>query len=193
VAGGRSAKGRSVHLALMRGQANQGHRLPSFLGYLKKVFGFRRPAAGLHDARTDPDFSPQSVFLVVFHGSIWCWITSTVIFTGPSWMCWARLRRLPYYSACSFTLRPSIPAGSTWRRWESASWTDVAPIAPDDEPVLGSSCKQRFYSGNSSGTPKGEASNGSSPVRMQAANWADTMFRNYFVSLLAESRRALDK
>ena len=37
-------------------------------GYLNKVFGFRRLAAGLYDALTDPDFSPQSVFLTVFHG-----------------------------------------------------------------------------------------------------------------------------
>ncbi len=44
--------------------------MPSFAGYLNKVFGFRRLAAGLYDARTDPDFSPQSVFLAVFHGFV---------------------------------------------------------------------------------------------------------------------------
>lgn len=54
----------------MRRQDSQGHRLPSFAGYLNKVFGFRRLAAGLYDARTDPDFSPQSVFLAVFHGFV---------------------------------------------------------------------------------------------------------------------------
>ena len=54
----------------MRRQENPGHRLPSFVGYLNKVVGFRRLAAGFHDARTDPDFSPQSVFLAVFHGFV---------------------------------------------------------------------------------------------------------------------------
>jgi hypothetical protein len=54
----------------MRKQDSPGHQLPSFAGYLSKVFDFRRLAAGLHDARTDPDFSPQSVFLAVFHGFV---------------------------------------------------------------------------------------------------------------------------
>lgn len=44
--------------------------MPSFAAYLNKVFDFRRLSAGLRDARTDPDFSPQSVFLAVFHGFV---------------------------------------------------------------------------------------------------------------------------
>ena len=52
----------------MRKQDSSGHQLPSFAGYLSKVFDFRRLTADLRDARTDPDFSPQSVFLAVFHG-----------------------------------------------------------------------------------------------------------------------------
>jgi len=54
----------------MRRQDSPGHRLPSFAGYLNKVFDFRRLSADLRDARTDPDFSPQSVFLAVFHGFV---------------------------------------------------------------------------------------------------------------------------
>ena len=42
------------------------HTLPSFNGYLRKVFGFRAAAERLRDARQDPQFSPQSVFLAVF-------------------------------------------------------------------------------------------------------------------------------
>jgi hypothetical protein len=54
----------------MRKQDSPGHRLPSFAGYLRKVFDFQRLTAGLRDARTAPDFSPQSVFLAVFHGFV---------------------------------------------------------------------------------------------------------------------------
>ena len=40
-------------------------------------------------------------------------------------------------------------------------------------------------SGNNSATPPNEGSNGSSRARMQIENCADTMFRNYDVSILA--------
>ncbi len=46
------------------------HTLPSFTGYLQKVFGFRAAAARLRDGRQDPEFSPQSVFLAVFHAFV---------------------------------------------------------------------------------------------------------------------------
>jgi hypothetical protein len=46
------------------------HTLPSFTGYLHKVFGFRAAAARLRDARQNPEFSPQSVFLAVFHAFV---------------------------------------------------------------------------------------------------------------------------
>ena len=55
---------------MMRRQDRPGHRLPSFAGYLSKVFDFRRLTADLRDARTEPDFSPPSVFLSVFHGFV---------------------------------------------------------------------------------------------------------------------------
>ena len=54
----------------MRRQDSPGHRLPSFAGCLNKVFDFRHRAADLREARTDPDFSPQSVFVAVFHGFV---------------------------------------------------------------------------------------------------------------------------
>jgi hypothetical protein len=43
------------------------HSLPSFTGYLNKVFHFREAIQPLRDARHDPEISPQSVFLAVFH------------------------------------------------------------------------------------------------------------------------------
>jgi hypothetical protein len=43
------------------------HTLPSFTGYLNKVFHFRDAIQQLRDARQDPEISPQSVFLAVFH------------------------------------------------------------------------------------------------------------------------------
>lgn len=43
------------------------HHLPSFAGYLNKVFALRRAVAQLRDARQAPAFSAQSVFLAVFH------------------------------------------------------------------------------------------------------------------------------
>jgi hypothetical protein len=43
------------------------HTLPCFTGYLNKVFRFRDAIQPLRDARQDPEISPQSVFLAVFH------------------------------------------------------------------------------------------------------------------------------
>ncbi len=49
---------------------NPSHHLPSFAGYLNKVFGFRSASPRQHDARQDPDFSAQSVFLAVFYAFV---------------------------------------------------------------------------------------------------------------------------
>ena len=46
------------------------HTLPSFTGYLNKVFDFRRAIRSLADARHEPEISPQSVFLAVFHSFV---------------------------------------------------------------------------------------------------------------------------
>ena len=46
------------------------HTLPSFTGYLNKVFHCRDAIQPLRDARQHPDISPQSVFLAVFHSCL---------------------------------------------------------------------------------------------------------------------------
>jgi len=46
------------------------HTLPSFTSYLNKVFAFRQGVSLLSDARHDPDISPQTVFLALFHGFV---------------------------------------------------------------------------------------------------------------------------
>jgi hypothetical protein len=48
----------------------QNHELPSFSGYLRKVFHFRKAVASLRDGRQDPEISPQTVFLALFHGFV---------------------------------------------------------------------------------------------------------------------------
>ena len=52
----------------MRRQDRPQHTLPSFDRYLNKVFDFRTAAARLTDSRRDPEISPSTVFLAVFHG-----------------------------------------------------------------------------------------------------------------------------
>ena len=51
-------------------QDSSGHTLPSFTSYLNKVFAFRQAVSLLSDARRDPDISPQTVFLALFHGFV---------------------------------------------------------------------------------------------------------------------------
>ena len=67
---GAGAISRPRHLASIGLQDNPGHDLPSFAQYLNKVFHFRRAAGSLSDARQDPEISPQSVFLAVFHSFV---------------------------------------------------------------------------------------------------------------------------
>ena len=43
------------------------HSLPSFSTYINKVFHFRSLLESLSDSRLDPEISPQSVFLALFH------------------------------------------------------------------------------------------------------------------------------
>src|SRR5450631_519908 len=43
------------------------HTLPSFATYINKVFAFRSHLPGLADARHDPEISPQTIFLAMFH------------------------------------------------------------------------------------------------------------------------------
>ena len=46
------------------------HSLPSFSAWLNKGFGLRDHAARMSDARTDPEISPSSVFLALFHSFV---------------------------------------------------------------------------------------------------------------------------
>jgi hypothetical protein len=46
------------------------HSLPSFSAWLNKGFDLRGHAAHMEDARLDPDISPASVFLALFHAFV---------------------------------------------------------------------------------------------------------------------------
>ena len=46
------------------------HSLPSFSAWLNKGFDLRGHAARMADARLDPDISPASVFLALFHAFV---------------------------------------------------------------------------------------------------------------------------
>jgi hypothetical protein len=46
------------------------HSLPSFSAWLNKGFDLRQHAAQMKDARLDPDISPASVFLALFHAFV---------------------------------------------------------------------------------------------------------------------------
>lgn len=46
------------------------HSLPSFSAWLNKGFNLRGHAAGMLDARTDPEISPSSIFLALFHSFV---------------------------------------------------------------------------------------------------------------------------
>ena len=46
------------------------HTLPSFTTYINKMFGFRSHLPGLADSRSDPEISPQTIFLAMFHSFV---------------------------------------------------------------------------------------------------------------------------
>jgi hypothetical protein len=46
------------------------HSLPSLSTWMNKGFGLRAHAAQMADARTDPEISPSSIFLAVFHSFV---------------------------------------------------------------------------------------------------------------------------
>jgi hypothetical protein len=51
-------------------EQKQTHSLPSFSAWLNKGFALRNHAAGMSDARTDPEISPATVFLALFHAFV---------------------------------------------------------------------------------------------------------------------------
>src|SRR5207249_1181317 len=57
-------------LAALRMKDRRTHSLPSFSAWLNKGFDLRQHAAEMKDARLDPDISPTSVFLALFHGFV---------------------------------------------------------------------------------------------------------------------------
>jgi hypothetical protein len=48
------------------------HSLPSFSTWASKGFDLRAHASRMSDARTEPEISPSSVFLAVFHSFVFC-------------------------------------------------------------------------------------------------------------------------
>lgn len=46
------------------------HSLPSFSAYLNKTFSLRHHARQMRDARHDPEISPASIFLALFHSFV---------------------------------------------------------------------------------------------------------------------------
>jgi hypothetical protein len=91
---------------------NPSHQLPSFAGYLNKVFGLRAAAERLRDARQAPDFSPQSVFLAVFYAFVFRLPSFQQLeaeLAQPALQHWLGLERafrddVLRYSLCSFDL-----------------------------------------------------------------------------------------
>jgi hypothetical protein len=49
---------------------DRAHSLSSFSAWLNKGFDLRAHAAQMADARTDPEISPSSIFLAVFHSFV---------------------------------------------------------------------------------------------------------------------------
>jgi hypothetical protein len=57
--------------------------LPSFCTYLNKGFAFRARVSQLSDARQDPEISPQSVFLALFHAFAFRLPSFQQLWSGP--------------------------------------------------------------------------------------------------------------
>jgi hypothetical protein len=49
---------------------DRAHSLPSFSAWLNKGFDLRAHATRMSDSRTDPEISPSSIFLAVFHSFV---------------------------------------------------------------------------------------------------------------------------
>jgi hypothetical protein len=89
-----------------------GHNLPSFAGYLQKVFQFRNQAQQVRDARQNPDISPRSVFLAVFYSFVFrlpSFLQLEADLAQPALQRWVEASR-PFrddvlrYSLCGFDL-----------------------------------------------------------------------------------------
>ena len=90
------------------------HSLLSFSTYINKVFQFRSHLEPLADARLDPEISPQSVFLALFHAFVFRLPSFQQLETDLQHSClqqWIGAERAfrddtLRYSLCSFDLQP---------------------------------------------------------------------------------------
>src|SRR5712691_8835678 len=90
------------------------HSLPSFSAYLNKGFDLRGHAGRMKDARHDPDISPSSVFLALFHAFVFRLPSFQQLDTElahsrlPQWIGAERAFRddTLRYSLCGFALDP---------------------------------------------------------------------------------------
>jgi Transposase DDE domain len=90
------------------------HSLPSFSAWINKGFALRQHAARMRDARLDPEISPASVFLALFHAFVFRLPSFQQLDSELShshlqrWICAERAFRddTLRYSLCSFELAP---------------------------------------------------------------------------------------
>jgi hypothetical protein len=90
------------------------HTLPSFATYINKVFAFRSHLPHLADSRHDPDISPQTIFLALFHSFAFRLPSMQQLETdlaSPSLQGWTGAERAfrddtLRYSLCGFQLEP---------------------------------------------------------------------------------------
>jgi hypothetical protein len=93
---------------------DRAHSLPSFSAWLNKGFDLRAHAAKMSDARTDPEISPSSIFLAVFHSFVFRLPSFQQLDSELSHSClqhWIGAERAfgddtLRYSLCGFDLNP---------------------------------------------------------------------------------------
>ena len=100
------------------------HSLPSFSAYLNKGFALRQHASNMRDARQDPEISPSSVFLSLFH---------SFVFRLPSFQSLERDLKDSYLvdwikAERAFTddTLATACADSTPSRWKRCWWTSTS-------------------------------------------------------------------
>jgi len=112
---GQGNEGRRLACLAALRMKERAHSLSSFSAWLNKGFDLRAHATQMADARTDPEISPSSIFLAVFH---------SFVFRLPSFSSWTVNWPTPI---CNAGLAPSallattpcgtVCAASTWTRW----------------------------------------------------------------------------
>jgi len=90
------------------------HQLPSFSGYINKVFHFRKALSTLRDRRQNPDISPKTIFLSLFYAFVFRFTSFRQLeadLAQPHLQRWAETPRafgddVLRYSLASFELAP---------------------------------------------------------------------------------------